>query len=114
MRSDLQEPSSELRPNRVRRERRRMPGAGDRLDAALAANAVDAAFADETMPIVTERGSRRDPGSRRASAATCGELTDGALLQSLAEKLDVMQREQTQIRRLLDQAGHLRVDRPAY
>jgi hypothetical protein len=81
--------------------------------------AVDAAMEDDTLPVLTERGSRRDPAgpairgkkpmpSQRASMAASN---DSDLLETLAEQLDLLGEQQRQIRQLLDQAGHTRLDR---
>ena len=66
------------------------------------------------MPIVTERGSRRDPGVRHASALKSEAATSATLLDSLTEKLEMIDQTQRQIRRMLDEARHLRVDGAAY
>jgi hypothetical protein len=85
---------------------------------ALSAPAVDAALADETaVPVVTERGSRRDltphtEAERRAidvphvvdMPAMHDAAGDGALLRRLSQQLTSLQAQQDQIRRLLEQA----------
>jgi hypothetical protein len=73
----------------------------------LQPHAVDAAFADESMPMVNERGSRRD-----ASHSTV-DAPDELLLKSLSEQLELLNEQQREIRLLLDQAGRRRVDRMA-
>jgi hypothetical protein len=71
---------------------------------------VDAAFADETMPMATERGSRRDPAIRRAATPKSQTPSSATLLDSLSEKLEMIDQTQRQIRRMLDEARHLRID----
>lgn len=73
----------------------------------LQPHAVDAAFADESMPMLKERGSRRD-GSHQAT-----ESRDDLLLESLSAQLELLHEQQREIRLLLDQAGRRRVDRVA-
>lgn len=79
--------------------------------------AVDAAFADESMPMLNkDRTSRRDrshsEGEPGAIAATTPALnSDDALLRSLSAQLDLLNEQQREIRILLDQAGRRRVDR---
>lgn len=68
-------------------------------------HAVDAAFADELMPMVNERGSRRDASHLAVDAP------DELLLKSLSAQLDLLNEQQREIRLLLDQAGRRRVDR---
>jgi hypothetical protein len=75
---------------------------------------VDAAFEDETMPIVTERGSRRDPGVRHTAAPKGEAATSATLLDSLSEKLEMIDQTQRQIRHMLDEARHLRIDGAAF
>jgi hypothetical protein len=110
MRNEIHEPGFESRSSLPGRQRRRTTTA----PRALAANAVDAAFEDETMPIVTERGSRRDPGARHAAAPKVEPSTGATLLDSLSEKLEMIDQTQRQIRRMLDEARHLRIDGAAY
>jgi hypothetical protein len=87
---------------------------------------VDAALADESMPIIAVRGSRRDlsagpagsesvrrtldQGHALAASDAADKSADAALLRSLAEQLDLLRDQQRQISRLLDQAGGLRID----
>jgi len=78
--------------------------------------AVDAAFEDEAMPLQEDRGSRRDASHGGGSAS--GSMMDPApaddqLLRSLSAQLDLLNQQQHEIRRLLDQAGRRRVDRVA-
>jgi len=77
--------------------------------------AVDAAFADETMPLQEERGSRRDAphGGSTAELSLEPVTADDQLLQSLSAQLELLNQQQYEIRRLLDQAGRRRVDRVA-
>jgi hypothetical protein len=80
--------------------------------------AVDAAMEDDTLPILTERGTRRDPerspneaiALRHPRRANLADSQDAELLDSLAEQLDLLNEQQRQIRQLLDQAGHIRLD----
>jgi hypothetical protein len=85
---------------------------------ALNAPAVDAALADESaVPIVTERGSRRDLSSHADAERRSLDVPhlvdmpaireaagDGALLRQLSHQLTSLQAQQYQIRRLLEQA----------
>lgn len=98
---------------------------------ALNAPAVDAALADETaVPIVTQRGSRRELSAAHADAqrrtidvphvvdapALHDAAGDGALLRRLSQQLSSLQAQQDQIRRLLEQAEGrrgARIDRDA-
>lgn len=106
-----------------RRERRR---ATESLSAGatLEPHIVDAALADETMAMLTERGSRRDPVHARDGSEAAQRLVDGphemapamqqdetdGLLRSLAAQLDILNWQQQEIRIMLDQAGRRRVD----
>jgi hypothetical protein len=67
-------------------------------------------FEDETMPIVTQRASRRDPGVRHEAAPKIESTTSATLLDSLTEQLEMIDQTQRQIRRMLDEARHLRID----
>lgn len=76
--------------------------------------AVDAAFADESMPMFKDRTSRRDRShseGEQAAGATTVLNSDDALLRSLSAQLDLLNEQQREIRVLLDQAGRRRVDR---
>ncbi|WP_428303581.1 hypothetical protein [Lacipirellula sp.] len=75
----------------------------------LQPHAVDAAFADESMPMLKERGSRRDS----SHTATESQSQDDLLLESLSAQLELLHEQQREIRLLLDQAGRRRVDRVA-
>lgn len=77
--------------------------------------AVDAAFADETLPLQEERGSRRDAphGGSTAGPALEPMTADDQLLRSLSAQLELLNQQQHEIRLLLDQAGRRRVDRVA-
>ncbi len=106
MRTDLVETTPKLQSHRARRET-------SRAKVALEPTAVDAALADESMPMVTERASRLDPAvpstpSMRSNSADAA--SDPALLESLAHQLDLLHRQQRQIERLLDRAGRVRLD----
>jgi hypothetical protein len=108
MRSELFESKLKSRTTRARRDLARAP-------ISLEPTAVDAALADESMPMVAERGSRRDPAETAfaaASAANAHDLSDSVLLESLAEQLNLLQEQQQQIRQLLDRAGRTRLDAP--
>ena len=75
---------------------------------------VDAAFADE-MPLLEDRGTRRDAshGGLCTAHSTESTSTDDQLLRSLSAQLELLNQQQHEIRRLLDQAGRRRVDRIA-
>jgi hypothetical protein len=73
---------------------------------------VDAALADETMQMHDDRGSRRD-ASHAGSGSLSSATADDQLLRSLSAQLELLSQQQHEIRRLLDQAGHRRVDRIA-
>lgn len=108
MRSELFESKLKSRTMRARRDLARAP-------ISLEPTAVDAALADESMPMVTERGSRLDPAETAFTAAGAGnasDLSDSVLLESLAEQLNLLQEQQQQIRQLLDRAGRTRLDAP--
>ncbi len=104
MRSELFESKLKSRTTRARRDLARSP-------ISLEPTAVDAALADESMPMVTERGSRRDPAETVFTAANIADVSDSVLLESLAEQLNLLQEQQQQIRQLLDRAG-TRIDAP--
>jgi hypothetical protein len=103
--------------NEIQEYGKSIPG-GTRADA-LSATAVDAALSDETaLPIITQRGSRRELTSAPSAAerhtidvphssdalAAVDAPTDGALLRQLSQQLSSLQAQQDQIRRLLEQA----------
>ena len=76
--------------------------------------AVDAAFEDEAMPLQEDRGSRRDASHGGATGSIMDPATaDDQLLRSLSAQLELLNQQQHEIRRLLDQAGRRRVDRVA-
>jgi hypothetical protein len=112
MRSKLYEQSTKLHRARPHREL-----VGTRLP--LEPLAVDAAMEDDTLPVLTERGSRRDPAGlairsekpMRPQRASMAGSNDADLLETLAEQLNLLGEQQRQIRQLLDQAGHTRIDR---
>lgn len=111
MRSDLQEPGVGMLATAT--------STGDPARA-LQPLAVDAVLSDEAAPIVPQRGSRREirtsasldalhmtvderhptasPGSPRS-----GDATEGALLRQLSRQLSLLEVQQQQLRRLLDQ-----------
>ena len=123
MRDELHEPDSRPHLGAAIGSRRRT-GSGPSATkattaAALEPNAVDAALADEATTEPTQRGSRRDliaatsgaDASKRkldephvALIAVSSAASDGALLRSLSEQLHLLQLQQDQIRRLLEQA----------
>jgi hypothetical protein len=88
-------------------------------DAALALQplAVDAVLSDEAAPIVPQRGSRREirtaasldalhmsVDERHPTASSgSGDAADGALLRQLSRQLSLLEVQQQQLRRLLDQ-----------
>jgi len=124
MRIELQDQDQDWLPARQRPGRLRASAVSDSSDVRLEPQAVDAALADESMPMISERRSRRGLTSGGGSddarlsidlrhGAAVGGTNDessDALLRSLAEQLDLLHEQQRQIRRLLDQAGRLRVD----
>lgn len=83
----------------------------------LEPQAVDAVFADETMGMHEESGSRRDDphasSGQLGSAVSESATADEQLLRSLSAQLELLNQQQHEIRRLLDQAGRRRVDRVA-
>lgn len=124
MRNDVNEPAMLKTSSGSRRERRRTAEAFGPAGAPLEPHVVDAALADETMPMLTERGSRRDLVHARDGAESAKRLVDGpheiapavgqdetdGLLRSLAAQLDILNWQQQEIRIMLDQAGRRRVD----
>ena len=105
----MQMPSHGLRTDRARRDRSRS-ATPVRSSGPLAPSAVDAALSDESMPMLAEVGVRVDRGHLRQDPRDAG---DDALLDSLAQQLEMLHEQQSQIRRLLDQAGRRRPDRVA-
>lgn len=75
---------------------------------------VDAVFADE-MPLLDDRGTRRDRSHSLMATGQAPESVsaDDQLLRSLSAQLELLNQQQHEIRRLLDQAGRRRVDRVA-
>ncbi len=117
MRTDLREMSdgaSIVGSRRVRSAMSRLVANEDSVG--LEPLAVDAAFADETMPLQEDRSSRRDaPHGGRMSEPLLEPMTaDDQLLRSLSAQLELLNQQQHEIRRLLDQAGRRRVDRVAH
>jgi hypothetical protein len=116
MRTDLRETSEGTGIAGSRRGRSAMSRtAANENSVGLEPLAVDAAFADETMPMQEERGSRRDASHGGGAAAPALEpmTADDQLLRSLSAQLELLNQQQHEIRRLLDQAGRRRVDRIA-
>ena len=85
----------------------------DRLNAA----AVDAALeSDCTLPVISERGSRRDFAGLAAAVRPVGQTApaveatssassrEGGLLQSIAEQLRLLRMQQEQITRMIENA----------
>ena len=115
MRTDLREISEGTGIAGSRRGRSAMPrhfaqenGVG------LEPLAVDAAFEDEAMSLQEDRGSRRDASHGGAAGSIMDPATaDDQLLRSLSAQLELLNQQQHEIRRLLDQAGRRRVDRVA-
>jgi hypothetical protein len=93
MRSELVEPSNHLRRQRTRGERI--------VQERLEPTAIDAAFADDSLPMLVE------PMLRHDEAESIGGPT---LIESLRVKLHALEEQHAQIRRMLDEAGHLRLD----
>ncbi|QDT74058.1 hypothetical protein [Lacipirellula limnantheis] len=76
--------------------------------------AVDAVFADESTPMLQDSGDRRDSHHRHDAypiALHGSGVADDQLLRSLSTQLELLNQQQHEIRRLLDQAGRRRVDR---
>jgi hypothetical protein len=85
--------------------------------AALQPSAVDAVLGDEAAPIVPQCSSRREMRASAsleaaritiderhpAASSGMGGATDGALLRQLSRQLSLLEVQQQQIRRLLDQ-----------
>jgi len=69
MRSELFESKLKSRTSRARRDLARVP-------ISLEPTAVDAALADESMPMVAERGSRREPAETAFAAAGAANAND--------------------------------------
>lgn len=117
MRTDIHEMTDPFVAAASRRERKapqRLAATSGAVD--LAPCAVDAVFADESMPMFKERSSRRDrshsEGESGAIAVAAPVMnSDDALLRSLSAQLDLLNEQQREIRILLDQAGRRRVDR---
>lgn len=125
MRNEMHEPGQKLQTGTASTPRRRNPGAAFSNGGALEPNAVDAAMAEELAPVVAQRGSRRDLGVAStaadkpkrsfdhphalAPAASPIESSDGAILRSLTDQLNMLQTQQDQIRRLLEQAQRFAV-----
>jgi hypothetical protein len=102
MRSELLEPSRRLSVERLGKKSEAV-----RADAeSLAPGAVDAALEDESLISLGKRRIRRDAGR----PSSFGTSANASLLEALAVKLDALEEHQMQIRRLLDQAGHWRLD----
>ena len=84
-----------------------------RVRIALEPRAVDAAMEDESLPTAVDCGSRIDAASRSTagmSHARSDDASNSALLESLAEQLDLLHEQQREIRQLLDRAGRVRID----
>ena len=114
MRTDLREMSEGTSIAGSRRGRSALPRtAANENSVGLEPLAVDAAFADETMPMQDDRGSRRDASHGGSTAESSLEpmTADDQLLRSLSAQLELLNQQQHEIRRLLDQAGRRRVDR---
>lgn len=105
MRNDLLEPAADLHLAESSRVNRRALAAEARLEPV----AIDAALSDETMPMLAQRGSRRDAGGPAASSLA-PQTASHSLIDALSAKLDALEEQHVQIRRLLDQAGRRRVD----
>jgi hypothetical protein len=91
--------------------------AGD-APAAISPSAVDAALEDESTPIVSPQDSRRDitaaasgdttrfaiDGAHAAAAGSSIDSAEGSLLRRLSRQLNLLEIQQQQIRRLIEQA----------
>ncbi len=95
MRSELVEPSNHLRRQRTRGERK--PIVQERLEP----TAIDAAFADDSLPMLVQPMLRHDEAE---------SISGPTLIESLRVKLHALEEQHAQIRRMLDEAGHLRLD----
>jgi hypothetical protein len=81
----------------------------------LQPQAVDAAFDDESTPLIeidnAQRSYRQDVGAAGFGGLPPHSLSGGVeLLETLAEQLEQIEQQHWQIRRLLDRAGSLRID----
>jgi hypothetical protein len=86
---------------------------------ALQPHAVDAVFADETAPVVAQRGSRRDLVAPAGTPETAKHKVDvphvsmsadfvtdaqaTRMLRSLGQQIDALREQQEQIRRMIEQ-----------
>ena len=117
MRTDLRELSGGIGIAGSRRGRSLAPrSAASATGLGLEPLVVDAAFADEAVPLQEDRSSRLDAshgGSSAAGSALEPVTADDLLLRSLSAQLELLNQQQHEIRRLLDQAGRRRVDRVA-
>jgi hypothetical protein len=108
MRSDLQEPGAGVLAS--------TKTSGDLVNA-LQPSVVDAVLSDEAAPIVPQRGSRREIRSSAsfdaahmaiderhpAASPNRTDASDGALFRQLSRQLSLLEVQQLQIRRLLEQ-----------
>jgi hypothetical protein len=111
MRSELHEPGRGWLAATAKPARRKA--------APLAASIVDAALGDDSLPM-TSAGARRDLAHTSTSAigadtTEATDASDGPLLRQLSQQLSLLEAQQQQIRRLLEQTeqrsrGVLRVD----
>ncbi len=116
MREEISEPqqwrSSRLRSSEVNSSwaaRRKMPEQISEAMPALAEEAIDAAFAEESIGVEPVRGSRRDLASLRTAAQTSptgqSQTPEGSsLLHDISAQLAMLQTQQEHLQRLLDQA----------
>lgn len=113
MRTDLREMSEGTGIAASRRGRiTSLHSAATETAAGLEPLTVDAVFADEA-PLLEDRGARRDASHGGMATGQAAESTsaDDQLLRSLSAQLELLNQQQHEIRRLLDQAGRRRVDR---
>lgn len=104
-----------------RRSHAKTPTAGEMAAPgdALLPHAVDAAFADETTPVLAQRGSRRDLIAPSGTAEPARHKVDvphvmkpaefvsdaqaTRMLRSLGQQIDALREQQEQIRRMIEQ-----------
>jgi hypothetical protein len=72
----------------------------------LEPTAIDAAFADDSLPMLVEP-MLVEPMLRHDEAES---ISGPTLIESLRVKLHALEEQHAQIRRMLDEAGHRRLD----
>lgn len=109
MREDISEPQHWRHSNRVGSVAGAYWSARRQASAPLSPEAVDAAFADESIRVEPIRGSRRDPVSDSATdvlePSRASAQNDGSdLVQSISAQLAMLEAQREQLQRLLAQA----------